>query len=169
MSEPSGGLKIATFGAGCFWDVEASFRKVPGIIDTAAGYMGGTMANPRYTDVCFGNTGHAEVVQVTYDPAKISYDQLLDVFFRIHDPTQLNRQGKDTGSHFRSVIFYYDAEQGKIARKSKENLEVSGRLGFSKVVTQIVPAGDFWRAEEEHQRHVEKHAGDHCDRCRNGQ
>ena len=152
----------ATFGAGCFWGVEAAFRKVNGVLDTAVGYMGGTMKNPTYEDVCSGRTGHAEVVQVTYDPEKVRYDQLLEVFWSIHDPTQLNRQGPDTGSNYRSVIFYHDAEQGKTARKSKEGVEVSGRFGFGKVVTRIVPATEFYRAEEYHQRYFEKHGGGSC-------
>ncbi|MGD0079624.1 MAG: peptide-methionine (S)-S-oxide reductase MsrA [Methanoregula sp.] len=152
----------ATFGAGCFWGVEAAFRKVNGVLDTAVGYMGGTMKNPTYEDVCSGRTGHAEVVQVTYDPEKVRYDQLLEVFWSIHDPTQLNRQGPDIGSNYRSVIFYHDAEQGKTARKSKEGVEVSGRFGFGKVVTRIVPATEFYRAEEYHQRYFEKHGGGSC-------
>jgi len=152
----------ATFGAGCFWGVEAAFRKVNGVLDTAVGYMGGTMKNPTYEDVCSGRTGHAEVVQVTYDPEKVRYDQLLEVFWSIHDPTQLNRQGPDTGSNYRSVIFYHDAQPGKTARKSKEGVEVSGRFGFGKVVTRIVPATEFYRAEEYHQRYFEKHGGGSC-------
>ena len=154
--------KKATFGAGCFWGVEAAFRKVSGVLDTAVGYMGGTLKNPGYEDVCSGQTGHAEVVQVTYDPEKVRYDQLLDMFWSIHDPTQLNRQGPDIGSNYRSVIFYHDAEQGKTARKSKEQVEVSGRFGFGKVVTQILPATEFYRAEEYHQRYFEKHGGGSC-------
>ena len=153
---------LATFGAGCFWGVEAAFRKVNGVTATAAGYMGGTTRKPSYHDVCSGETGHAEVVQVTYDPVKVSYDQLLDVFWSIHDPTQLNRQGPDVGSNYRSVIFYHDAEQGTRARKSKENLETAGRRGFSKIMTQIVPAKEFWRAEEYHQQYFEKNGGGHC-------
>jgi len=152
----------ATFGAGCFWGVEAAFRKVNGVLDTAVGYMGGTMKNPTYEDVCSGKTGHAEVVQVTYDPEKVRYDQLLDLFWSLHDPTQLNRQGPDIGSNYRSVIFYHDQEQGKTARKSKENVEVSGRFGFGKVVTRIVPATEFYRAEEYHQRYFEKHGSGSC-------
>lgn len=152
----------ATFGAGCFWGVEAAFRKINGVLDTAVGYMGGTMKNPTYEDICSGRTGHAEVVQVTYDPEKVRYDQLLEVFWSIHDPTQLNRQGPDIGSNYRSVIFYHDAEQGKTARKSKEGVEVSGRFGFGKVVTRIVPATEFYQAEEYHQRYFEKHGGGGC-------
>lgn len=149
-------LKTATFGAGCFWGVEAAFRAVPGVIDTAAGYMGGFVKNPTYEQVCTGTTGHAEVVQVTYDPAQVSYDRLLAVFWSIHNPTQLNRQGPDTGPNYRSVIFYHDPGQAHVARQSKDALAVSGRFGFGKIVTIIQPASDFWRAEEYHQRYFEK-------------
>jgi len=151
--------KTATFGAGCFWGVEAAFRKVNGITSTAVGYMGGTFKNPGYKDVCTGQTGHAEVVQVTYDPATVSYDELLRVFWSVHDPTQLNRQGPDIGTNYRSVIFYHDAEQGTLARRSKETIEVSGVFGFSKIMTAIVPASEFYRAEEYHQQYYEKHSG----------
>jgi peptide-methionine (S)-S-oxide reductase len=152
-------LKTATFGAGCFWGVEAAFRKVPGVTTTAAGYMGGHTKNPTYDQVCSGRTGHAEVVQVTYDPAQVTYDRLLFVFWSIHDPTQLNRQGPDVGSNYRSVIFYHDAEQAEIARRSKEELQVSGRFGSGRIVTVIQPATEFWRAEEYHQQYFEKHGG----------
>jgi peptide-methionine (S)-S-oxide reductase len=151
----------ATFGAGCFWGVEAAFRKVPGVLDTAVGYMGGSVKNPTYEQVCTGETGHAEVVQVTYDPKKITYGQLLEVFWSVHNPTQLNRQGPDVGANYRSVIFYHDAEQAKIARKAKEDQMVSGRFGFGKIVTTIQPAPEFYRAEEYHQRYFEKKGG-HC-------
>jgi peptide-methionine (S)-S-oxide reductase len=162
MEDNKGSYRLATLGAGCFWGVEAAFRKISGVTSTAVGYMGGTLKNPTYRDVCSGETGHAEVVQVTFDPAKVSYDQLLDVFWSIHDPTQLNRQGPDVGSNYRSVIFYHDAEQGAKARKSKEDLETSGRRGFSRIMTQIVPAGEFFRAEEYHQQYFEKKGGGHC-------
>jgi len=151
--------KTATFGAGCFWGVEAAFRNVSGVITTAVGYMGGSLKNPTYHDVCTGQTGHAEVVQVVYDPVKASYEHLLDVFWSIHDPTQLNRQGPDIGTNYRSVIFYHDAEQARLARKSKEKIEVSGVFGFRKVMTAITPATEFYRAEEYHQRYYEKHGG----------
>jgi peptide-methionine (S)-S-oxide reductase len=151
--------KTATFGAGCFWGVEASFRNVNGVEATAVGYMGGTLKNPTYKDVCTGQTGHAEVVQITYDPSKVSYQQLLDVFWSIHDPTQLNRQGPDIGTNYRSVIFYHDAEQGRLARRSKEAIEVSGVFGFRKVMTEITPAREFYRAEEYHQDYHEKNGG----------
>jgi peptide-methionine (S)-S-oxide reductase len=152
-------VKTATFGAGCFWGVEAEFRKVQGVTATAAGYMGGSTRNPGYEQVCSGETGHAEVVQVTYDPARVTYDELLAVFWSIHNPTQLNRQGPDVGSNYRSVIFYHDAEQGQKARKSRDELQVSGRFGFGKIVTAIQPKAEFWRAEEYHQQYFEKHGG----------
>ena len=151
--------KTATFGAGCFWGVEAAFRNVNGVVATAVGYMGGTLKNPTYKDVCTGQTGHAEVVQITYEPSKVSYQQLLDVFWSIHDPTQLNRQGPDIGTNYRSMIFYHDAEQGRLARRSKEAIEVSGVFGFRKVMTEITPARELYLAEEYHQRYHEKHGG----------
>lgn len=159
MTENGDGLKKATFGAGCFWGVEAAFSKVPGVVATAVGYMGGSVKNPTYEQVCTGETGHAEVVQVTYDPARVSYDVLLAVFWSIHNPTQLNRQGPDRGSNYRSVIFYHDAGQGQKARRSKEDLQVSGRFGFGRIVTAIQPATEFWRAEEYHQQYFRKHGG----------
>ena len=151
--------KTATFGAGCFWGVEAAFNNVNGVVSTAVGYMGGTLKNPTYKDVCTGQTGHAEVVQVTYDPEKVKYEHLLDVFWSIHDPTQLNRQCPDIGTNYRSVIFYHDAEQGKMARKSKENIEASGVFRFGKIMTAILPAQEFYRAEEYHQHYHEKQGG----------
>ena len=159
MKEESGPFKTATFGAGCFWGVEEAFSKVNGVVATAVGYMGGTLKNPTYKDVCTGQTGHAEVVQVTYDSLIVSYEQLLDIFWSVHDPTQLNRQGPDTGTNYRSVIFYHDAEQGRIARMSKESLEASGRFRFGKIMTQIMPAPEFYRAEEYHQHYFKKHGG----------
>jgi len=152
-------VKTASFGAGCFWGIEAAFRKVPGVTATAAGYMGGTTKNPTYEQVCSGGTGHAEVVQVMYDPARVSYEDLLSVFWSVHNPTQLNRQGPDVGSNYRSVIFYHDADQARAARKSRDELQVSGRFGFGKIVTAIQPATEFWRAEEYHQQYFEKHGG----------
>ena len=151
--------KKATFGAGCFWGVEAAFSKVPGVVTTEVGYMGGTLKNPTYEEVCTGKTGHAEVVQVTYDPEKVTYEHLLGVFWSVHDPTQLNRQGPDIGTNYRSVIFYHDPEQGKIARKFKENIEASGAFRFGKIMTGIMPAPEFYRAEEYHQHYHEKHGG----------
>ncbi len=151
----------ATFGAGCFWGVEEDFRKVPGVLGTAVGYSGGSMANPTYEDVCGDGTGHAEVVEVEYDPAKISYDTLLDVFWNGHNPTQLNRQGPDVGTQYRSVIFFHTPEQEAAARASKERLAQSGKFGRP-IVTEISPAQPFWRAEEYHQRYFEKRGGGSC-------
>jgi peptide-methionine (S)-S-oxide reductase len=145
----------ATFGAGCFWGVEVAFRQVPGVIDAAVGYAGGTVADPSYQQVCTGRTGHAEVVQVEYDPARVSYEQLLDVFFANHDPTQLNRQGPDVGTQYRSVIFYHDEAQAEAARAAKEALQASGRYRRP-VMTEILPFSNFFRAEEYHQRYLEK-------------
>jgi len=159
MTGSGNGEKTATFGAGCFWGVEAAFRKVKGVTATAAGYMGGTTKNPTYEQVCTGGTGHAEVVQVTYDPERVTYDELLSVFWSVHNPTQLNRQGPDIGSNYRSVIFYHDAEQGKIARRSKESQEVSGKHGFGRIMTIIQPAPEFYRAEEYHQHYHKKQGG----------
>jgi peptide-methionine (S)-S-oxide reductase len=146
----------ATFGAGCFWGVESAFRQVKGVTDAAVGYMGGSLANPTYQDVCTDRTGHAEVVQLDYDPAQTSYEELLRVFFDIHDPTTLNRQGPDFGKQYRSAIFFHDAEQESAAQKMKDELDRTGRFP-RKIVTQIVPASDFWRAEEYHQRYFEKY------------
>ena len=151
----------ATFGAGCFWGVEEDFRKVPGVRGTAVGYSGGALENPTYEDVCSDATGHAEVVEVDYDPAAVSYDALLDVFWNGHNPTQLNRQGPDVGTQYRSVIFFHSPEQEAAARASKERLEKSGRFARP-IVTQIVAAEPFWRAEEYHQRYFEKRGGGSC-------
>ncbi len=154
-------LQKATFGAGCFWGVEEAFRRVPGVVSTSVGYMGGTMENPTYRDVCTDRTGHAEVVEVVYDPARVSYDDLLNVFWNIHDPTSLDRQGPDTGTQYRSVIFYHTPEQETAACTSKERLERSGRFRH-RIVTEIVPASTFWRAEEYHQRYLERCGRGHC-------
>ena len=151
----------ATFGAGCFWGVEEDFRKVPGVTATAVGYSGGTLANPTYEDVCSDRTGHAEVVQVEYDPAKTSYDSLLDVFWNGHNPTQRTRQGPDVGTQYRSVIFFHTPEQEAAARASKERLAKSGKFARP-IVTEISPAQPFWRAEEYHQRYFEKRGGGSC-------
>jgi peptide-methionine (S)-S-oxide reductase len=147
--------ELATFGAGCFWGVEVTFRNVPGVKDAIVGYLGGTLKNPTYRDVCTGRTGHAEVVQVTYDPAEVSYDKLLDVFWENHDPTTLNRQGPDVGTQYRSAIFYYTPEQKRAAEESKARLEASGRFRRN-VVTEITSASDFYPAEDYHQRYLEK-------------
>jgi peptide-methionine (S)-S-oxide reductase len=145
----------STFGAGCFWGVEAEFRELGGVTDTAVGFMGGRTANPTYHEVCAGDTGHAEVCEVTFDPARVSYEQLLDAFWNMHDPTTRNRQGPDFGTQYRSVIFYHDEAQKDAAEKSKAALEASGRFKRP-IVTEIVPAGPFYRAEEYHQRYLEK-------------
>ena len=145
----------ATFGAGCFWGVEAAFRQVKGVRSTAVGYMGGKLDNPTYQDVCSDRTGHAEVVEVTFDPSQVSYDELLKVFWDNHDPTTPNRQGPDIGSQYRSVIFWHDAEQEAAAKASRERLEQDGGLKRP-IVTEIVPAATFWRAEEYHQQYLEK-------------
>ena len=145
----------ASFAAGCFWGVEAAFRQVPGVLATAVGYEGGTTENPTYEDVCRKNTGHAEAVEVDFDPKRVSYGQLLDVFWENHDPTTLNRQGPDVGEQYRSAIFFHDADQEREARASKENLEKSGRYRRP-VVTEIAPASKFWRAEDYHQQYLEK-------------
>ena len=151
----------ATFGAGCFWGVESAFRQVPGVTDAAVGYAGGTVKNPTYKQVCTDRTGHAEVCQVSFDPARIGYEKLVEVFFQIHDPTTSNRQGPDVGTQYRSVIFFHSADQETVARTVKERLEASGRFPRP-IVTQIVPAGAFWRAEEYHQRYFEKNGMPSC-------
>ncbi len=149
------------FGAGCFWGVEAEFRKVPGVTATAVGYSGGHSKNPAYQDVCAGNTGHAEVVQVEFDPEKVSYDDLLNVFWEAHDSTQLNRQGPDHGAQYRSAIFFHTPEQEAAAKASKASLEASGEYRRP-IVTEITPASEFWRAEEYHQQYFEKRGVAHC-------
>jgi peptide-methionine (S)-S-oxide reductase len=154
-------MATATFGAGCFWGVEAAFRQVPGVLSTAVGYAGGSLAKPTYEQVCSGRTGHAEVVQVEYDPDKVSYQQLLDVFWSNHDPTQLNRQGPDIGTQYRSVIFTHDAEQRQIAGASKAELDNSARFRRP-IVTEILPFSAFYRAEEYHQQYLEKRGLAHC-------
>lgn len=151
----------ATFGAGCFWGVEAEFRQIPGVVATAVGFEGGTLQNPSYRAVCSHTTGHAEVVEVEYDPARVSYDDLLAVFWQAHDPTQLNRQGPDIGDQYRSVIFYATPEQQAAALASKERLEHSGTYRRP-IVTQIVPATTFYRAEEYHQQYLEKRGLSSC-------
>ncbi|MFQ5775084.1 MAG: peptide-methionine (S)-S-oxide reductase MsrA [Kiloniellaceae bacterium] len=148
-------METATFGAGCFWGVEAAFRRIEGVIETAVGYSGGTLANPSYKDVCTGRTGHAEVVRVTFDPSKVGYDDLLEVFWAAHDPTQRDRQGPDIGTQYRSVIFAHGPEQEAAARASKARLEASGTLRRP-VVTQIEPAGPFYMAEDYHQQYLER-------------
>ena len=145
----------ATFAAGCFWGVEETFRKTKGVVNTAVGYTGGKMKNPSYEDVCSDETGHAEAVQVEFDPKKVSYEKLLGIFWQNHDPTQLNRQGLDFGSQYRSAVFYHSEKQKQAALKSKEMLEKSKK--YSKpIVTEILPAAGFYRAEEYHQRYKQK-------------
>lgn len=154
-------MEKATFGAGCFWGVEAAFRQVEGVVSTTVGYMGGTLRDPTYEDVCTDRTGHAEVVEVEYDPSKVAYDELLNVFWANHDPTTLNRQGPDIGTQYRSVIFFHTPQQEAAAKASKEKLQASGKYKRP-VVTEIVPAADFWRAEEYHQQYLEKRGLAHC-------
>ncbi len=151
----------AMFGAGCFWGVEAAFRATPGVVDTAVGFAGGTTENPSYEDVCYRDTGHAEVVLVEFDPARISFEQLLNVFWENHDPTQMNRQGPDIGTQYRSAIFYFDEEQAQTARASKTTLDASGRFRRP-IATEITAAAPFWRAEEYHQRYLEKRGQASC-------
>jgi len=153
--------EVATFGAGCFWGVEAAFQRVPGVIETAVGYSGGHAENPSYQDVCTDETGHAEVVQVTFDPAKVSFEELLQVFWGIHDPTQLNRQGPDVGTQYRTAIFFHSPEQEAVAKKSREALEASGSLR-RRIATEIKPAGKFYRAEEYHQKYLQKRGAASC-------
>ena len=154
-------MEKATFGAGCFWGVEINFRRLPGVVDAAVGYAGGRTENPTYQDVCSHTTGHAEVVELEYDPERVSYAELLRAFFDMHDPTQVNRQGPDVGDQYRSVIFTHSSEQQGAAERLKEQLEASGR--FSRpIATLIEPAPTFWRAEEYHQRYIEKRGGGGC-------
>ena len=147
--------EIATFGAGCFWGVEQRFGKIKGVVSTVVGYTGGKMENPTYKDVCTDKTGHAEVVRVTYDPSIVSYEELLEYFWDMHNPTTLNRQGWDVGTQYRSAVFYHNEEQKEAAMKLKEKLDKSGKYK-NPIVTEIVPAGKFYRAEEYHQKYHEK-------------
>ncbi len=149
----------ATFGAGCFWGVEANFREIPGVVDAAVGYEGGTMDNPTYQDVCTDETGHAEVVEVTFDPAKVSYATLVDHFWKLHNPTTRNRQGPDVGTQYRSVIFTHSEEQARVAAESKAKAQANFK---SPIVTEIVPAKTFYRAEEYHQQYLAKRGLRHC-------
>lgn len=154
-------MQKATFGAGCFWGVEAAYRQIQGVISTAVGYAGGDLQNPSYKDVCTGRTGHAEVVEVTYDPERVSYEQLLDVFWANHDPTQMNRQGPDVGSQYRSAIFYHDDEQKQTAVDSLTKLEASGKYRRP-IVTEITQASNFYIAEDYHQQYLEKRGLSTC-------
>jgi peptide-methionine (S)-S-oxide reductase len=152
-------MEKATFGAGCFWGVEAAFRQVKGVVSTAVGYSGGHFPNPTYKDVCAGKTGHAEVVQVEYEPAQVTYDDLLKVFWDNHDPTTLNRQGPDVGAQYRSAIFFHTPEQESAAKASKEKMQARFK---NKIVTEITPASEFYRAEDYHQQYLEKRGLAHC-------
>lgn len=154
-------LQVATFGAGCFWGVEEAFRQVPGVVSTAVGYTGGTTPNPTYKEVCGHHTGHAEAVEVVFDPSRVSYDQLLEVFWSNHDPTTPNRQGWDIGSQYRSAVFVHSPEQEAAARASAAALEASGRYRRP-VVTEITPASTFYRAEEYHQQYLARRGGGAC-------
>jgi len=153
-------IEKATFAAGCFWGIESAFRAVPGVLSATSGYIGGHTDNPTYQQVCTGRTGHAEAVEVEFDPAKTSYALLVQKFFSIHDPTQVDRQGPDIGSQYRTAIFTHSPEQAEEAKAAKAQLDRSG-IFRKPIATEIVPAGTFWRAEEYHQRYDEKH-GRHC-------
>ncbi len=154
-------MNKATFGAGCFWGVELKFRQTPGVTGTQVGYAGGHVDHPTYEQVCSKTTGHAEVVEVAYDPAKVTYEQLLDVFWGVHDPTQVNRQGPDVGTQYRSVIFYHDDEQRAAAEASKAARDATGQYR-APIATQIQEAPTFWRAEEYHQQYLEKRGAAGC-------
>ena len=158
MSENN--LETATFAAGCFWGVEDTFMKKKGVKTTSVGYTGGNFSNPTYEDVCTDKTGHAEAIQLRFDPKEVSYEELLDLFWSIHDPTTKNRQGPDIGSQYRSTIFYHTAEQEKIAKKSKQDLDDSKFQ--NKIVTEIVPATTFYPAENYHQKYYQKNGGGSC-------
>lgn len=156
-------MEKATFAAGCFWHVEEAFRHLKGVLSTTVGYTGGTTKNPTYEDVCTDTTGHAEVVEVTFDPNKVSYEELLTVFWYVHDPTTKNRQGPDIGNQYRSAIFYHTEEQKKQAEQSKKNLEKTGKYK-KKIVTEITQATTFYPAEEYHQQYLQKHGLAACPR-----
>jgi peptide-methionine (S)-S-oxide reductase len=153
--------EIATFAAGCFWGVEVKFRMIPGVEDAIVGYSGGKKENPTYKEVCTDTTGHAEVVQVSFDPKKVSYETLVEAFWHMHDPTQVNRQGPDFGTQYRTAIFFHTPEQEAIAKKSKAALNASRKFG-KPIATEITPAGPFWKAEEYHQRYLEKRGAASC-------
>jgi peptide-methionine (S)-S-oxide reductase len=154
-------IKKATFAAGCFWGVESTFQKIRGVLETEVGYMGGNTESPTYREVCTDRTGHAEVVQVTFDDQKVTYDKLLDFFWKAHDPTQMNRQGPDVGTQYRSAIFYHDDEQRILAQESKARLEESKKFPRP-IATNLEKAGTFWRAEEYHQMYLKKKGLDSC-------
>jgi peptide-methionine (S)-S-oxide reductase len=154
-------MEQATFAAGCFWGVEAAFRRIPGVKDTSVGYTGGNTPDPTYPEVCTGSTGHAEAVKVMFDPAQVTYQQLLEVFWQCHDPTQLNRQGPDVGTQYRSAIFFHSPQQEAAAQASKIQQEKSGRHG-KPIVTEIAPAAEYYDAEEYHQQYLEKRGEVRC-------
>ncbi len=154
-------MATATFGAGCFWGVEEAFRNTQGVTETAVGYMGGHLENPGYQAVCTDRTGHAEVVQIQFDPSQIDYERLLEIFWQLHDPTTLNRQGPDVGTQYRSAVFYHDQAQQDAAASMKERLQAGGRFRRP-IVTEITPASTFWRAEEYHQKYFQKNGGAGC-------
>ena len=154
-------MQKAIFGAGCFWGVELTFSKIQGVLSTAVGYCGGSVPDPTYEIVCTGQSGHAEVVLVEFDPDKVSYNNLLDTFWSLHDPTTLNRQGPDIGTQYRSVIFFQDEDQAVVAKTSKEKLQESGRF-INDIITEIVPAAQFYRAEEYHQKYLEARGLGNC-------
>lgn len=155
-------MQKATFAAGCFWGVEAAFAAIHGVKSTAVGYEGGALERPSYQDVCTDQTGHAEVVELEFDPAQVSYPELLDAFFKLHDPTTLNRQGPDWGTQYRSAIFVHSPEQDAQVRAKIEQLTQEGRFKPKKIVTRVEPARTFWRAEEYHQRYLEKRGATSC-------
>jgi peptide-methionine (S)-S-oxide reductase len=155
-------LERATFAAGCFWGIEAAFRQIKGVIETVVGYTGGSVPEPDYKKVCSGRTGHAEAVGIVFDPAVVSYEKLLDVFWSIHDPTQVNRQGPDIGTNYRSAIYYHSPEQKKQAEASKTRLAHSEKFRSKTIATDIVPAVQFWKAEEYHQQYFEKSGKGYC-------
>jgi peptide-methionine (S)-S-oxide reductase len=155
-------MEKATFGAGCFWGIETAFAAIPGVKATAVGYEGGSLERPSYRDVCTDTTGHAEVVELDFDPAEVSYGQLLDAFFELHDPTTLNRQGPDWGTQYRSAIFFHSPEQEALANGKIEQLTAEGRFKPKRIVTRVEPAQTFWRAEEYHQKYLEKRGQASC-------
>ncbi len=155
-------IEKATFGAGGFWGVEVAFARIPGVTATAVGYEGGSLEQPTYKDVCTDKTGHAEVVEIEFDPAVVSYEKILDAFFELHDPTTLNRQGPDWGTQYRSAIFFHSAEQEAAAKAKIEALTAAGTFKPKRIVTLVEPAQTFWRAEEYHQKYLEKRGEASC-------
>ena len=154
-------IELATFGAGCFWGVEEEFRQIPGVLSTAVGYSGGTLVNPSYRDVCTGTTGHAEVVQIEFDPSQVSYETLVEAFFRLHNPTTMNRQGPDVGTQYRSAIFTHSPEQAEVAARVRDRL-TEAKVFSRPIVTEIAPAEPFYRAEEYHQLYLAKRGQRSC-------